>query len=101
MTFQEFQATRKYTDCLADVNQDGCYEDIGGYVYADSFYIEQYKEADLVIADQINDDFVVSIGSCQNSFGDDLAAAEKHLWDNFAKDEITAGDLPYHMTTED
>jgi len=87
-TFAEFIESRKAVEDLADYYPDQfteC-EPIPGFVYLDSFYIYTVvrESVDREGNPQFDDDHVVTIGCGEYTFGDDLDAAEKFLWDEFA-----------------
>jgi len=99
MTFEEFQATRTFTPCLADMLNDGCYEHIAGYVYADSFYIEQrsgYVHHANGIDSVLSEDYELTIGR-ESWVDDDLEQLERILWDTFAQEQIAAEESAYTL----
>ena len=74
-TFEQFVASRKITTTLYDLSE--IEDDVDGYIYLDSFYIN---------IDNLGEESEkkrVVIGNCEYAF-DDLEAAEKFLWDEFA-----------------
>ena len=97
MNFKQFQSTREYHDDISDF-AECCTDDVSGYLYDGSTYIIHDKEQDKVTPELMNDDYVVYLGNDEQSFGDDLEAAEQYLWDNFAKAECNY--IEYCATSE-
>lgn len=74
MTFEQFQATRKHVEDLADVVGFGFDEPQPGYVYADDLHIfDMPKDSD---AGQ----FLLAIGNSQR-ISDDLESLERDLYE--------------------
>lgn len=93
-TYEAFKNSRKHVDDLSDFFPDFCdaTEAVHGYSYLDnSFYIYSQFEADAVTPELMNVEHVVVIGCGEYNFGDDIDAAEKYLWDNFAMLETNHG----------
>ena len=85
-TFAEFVARRRETDDLSECTDAYILETglVGGLIYLDSFHIQKLEEQDKVEPSIMNTEYVVVIGNMDYNFGDDLDAAEKFLWDEFA-----------------
>lgn len=74
MTFQEWQATRKWCD---DLNEAECYFFGVGYIYG---------SGDFIAVDLLGG-FIVPITNTEARF-DNLAEAEAYLWKEWSHDEI-------------
>ena len=88
-TFKEFVDSRTEREDIQDHCDMGCVdsEPLPGYTYLnDSFYIYTVmrESTDREGNEQFDPDYIVTIGNSEYAFGDDLEAAEKYLWDEFA-----------------
>lgn len=92
-TFEDMIATREYGD-ISILSQ--CDDEVTGYSYMAMCYVVEYEETDMVDSTMTNTDYVVHIGNNEYSFGDDLDAAERFLWRNFAREELN----PMHTRYE-
>lgn len=79
MTFEEFQATRRFVDRLGEDLAAGWGAE-AGYVYADDFWIVAGPD------DNIRTVYLVVTPTDETTF-DTLEAAERHLYE-WAKDEL-------------
>ena len=83
--FCDWANSKEYGD-ISDLSMSD--DEVTGYRYMDSFYIVEYKEDDHVTPEMQNTEYVVHICNTESNFGDDLAAAEMFLWDEFARFEL-------------
>lgn len=74
-TFEAFTATKQWVDNIGDILGEEL-NDMAGYVYADSFWIESCEMH-----------FSTIVGN-QEYASQDLNEAERWLWDNWAKGEL-------------
>lgn len=90
MTFQDFIATRVWSDDIGTIILDARWEGepaARGYVYADSFYIEEVQ-ADWPNNARQRGRWHLLLSNAE-WISDDLATLERHLWD-FAEFELNS-----------
>lgn len=88
-TFEDFQASRKIEENLEDVfPATFTFSDAIGLSYLNGrYYIEKQFEQDAIHAELHNVHYVVTVGNQQEDFGSNLEAAERFLWNEFARGE--------------
>ena len=83
-TFKDFIDSREYGE-IYDLTQSN--DEETGYRYLEYFYIAEYKEQDMVDPEITHTGYCLTIGNSSYDYGDNLEAAERHLWDEFAQYE--------------
>lgn len=86
-TFTDFVSSRKIEENLIDVTDAVDWDAIGLSYLDGKHYIEKQYDEDAVHAELHNVSYVVTIGNQREDFGDDLDAAERFLWNEWARAE--------------
>jgi hypothetical protein len=87
-TFEQFQASRKIEETLSDVTDLVDYDAIGLSYLDGRYFIEKQYEIDLTCDVESHlCHYVVYIGNQIDDFGNNLEAAERHLWNEWARGE--------------
>jgi hypothetical protein len=86
-TFEQFVASRKIEENLIDVTDAVDYDAIGLSYLDGKYFIEKQYDADAIHPEIHNVSYVVYIGNQIEDFGSNLDAAEKFLWNEWARGE--------------
>lgn len=85
ITYADFIASRTFGE-IYDLSQ--CDDEETGWRYLDTFYITCQVEKDPIDPEITYKNAVVTVGNQSCDFGEDLAAAERWLWEEFAWGEL-------------